>query len=136
MTTSFTAKTSTTRIHLSGMLGALAVLYLLGITLARTGGLASLSDAVLNGSKLNAPVLIIAAQLLGGLAALRARGTRAAIGAVLLLLACTMSLLAVALDGDIGASGLSTGQVVYQVIIATATALTWILALRRLRSGR
>jgi hypothetical protein len=48
---SFADKTTTHRPRLSRMLAALAALYLLGIGLASTGGLASLSNAVLNGSK-------------------------------------------------------------------------------------
>jgi hypothetical protein len=127
---------TTARIHLSHALAALAVLYLLGIGLARTGGLASVGDAILYGSKLNAPVAIVAAQLLGGLVALRARGRRATAGAVLLLLACAVSLVAVAFDGDIGAARLSPGQVAYQAIIAATTAGALILGLRRLRPGQ
>jgi hypothetical protein len=46
---------------------------------------------------------------------------------------CTLSLSAVAFDGDLGAAGLSAGQIAYQVAITVATAVTWWLAARRLR---
>jgi hypothetical protein len=113
------------------LLVTLAVLYLAGIVLALTGDLASLGAAVVNGSKLNAPLLIVAAQLLGGVLLLR--GRRA--GGVLLLTACTLSLAAVAFDGDLGSQGLSAGQVAYQLAIAAATAVTWVLAAAQLRRG-
>jgi hypothetical protein len=113
------------------LLTTLAVLYLAGIVLALTGDVASLGGAILNGSKLNAPLVIIAAQLAGGVLLLR--GRRA--GGVLLLAACTLSLAAVASDGDLGAQGLSAGQVAYQLAITAATAVTWVLAVVHLRRG-
>jgi hypothetical protein len=119
--------------RLSYSLTALAALYVAGIALALSGDLASLGDAIANGSKVNAPFPIIAVQLLGGAIALRARGRAAKLGAILLLAACTLSLAAAALDGDLGSQGLSAGQVAYQLLIAAATAATWVLALRRLR---
>jgi hypothetical protein len=126
--------TQTTRLHLPHLLAALALLYVGGIALALGGDLASLGGAIANGSKVNAPLPIIAAQLLGGYAALRSRGRRARIaGACLLLAACTMSLAAAAADGDLGHSGLSNLQVAYQCAIVATTAGTWLLAVGRLR---
>src|SRR3954452_23279257 len=113
------------------LLATLAVLYLAGIVLALTGDLASLGGAIVNGSKLNAPLPIIAAQLIGGVLALRGRR----LGAVLLLAACTLSLAAVAFDGDLGSQGLSAGQVAYHLAITAATAVTWVLAALHLRRG-
>ncbi len=98
--------------RLPHLLVALAALYLTGIVLALSGDLASL----------------------GGAIALRANGKARIIGTVLLLAACTLSLAAVALDGDLGSQGLSAGQVAYQLLIAAATAATWVLAVRRLRA--
>lgn len=114
--------------RLPHLLITLVVLYLAGIVLAVAGDFTSLTTAVANGSQLNAPAPIIAAQLLGGVLLLR--GRRA--GGVLLLAACTLSLAAVAFDGDLGADGLSAGQVAYQLAITAATAVTWVLALRAL----
>jgi hypothetical protein len=119
--------------RLPQLLAALAVLYLAGIALALSGDLASLGDAIANGSKVNAPFPIIAVQLIGGVVAWRATGKARTIGAILLLAACTLSLAAVALDGDLGSQGLSAAQVAYQLLITAATAATWLLALRRLR---
>src|SRR5689334_20595414 len=116
------------------LLAALGALYVAGILLALSGDLASLDDAIANGSKLNAPFPIIAVQLIGGVIAVRGKGRAAIIGAILLLAACTLSLSAAAFDGDIGAQGLSAGQVAYQLLIAATTATTWVLAVRRLRT--
>ena len=126
----------TSRLQLSHSIAALGLLYLAGIALALSGDLASLGDAIAGGSKINAPLPIVAVQLLGGVIAVRAEGRPAAIGAVLLLAACTLSLAAVAFDGDLGAQGLSTGQVAYQLLITATTATTWVLAVRRISSRR
>jgi hypothetical protein len=107
------------------LLLTLAGLYLAGIALAVGGDLAPLGTAIASGSKVNAPLPIIAAQLLGG--ALLLRGRRP--GAALLAAACTLSLAAAAFDGDVGAAGLSAGQVAYQLLITAATAATWVVAL-------
>jgi hypothetical protein len=124
----------TSRLQLSHSLAALGLLYLAGIALALSGDLASLGDAIANGSKVNAPLPIIAVQLLSGAVAVRAKGRPALIGAILLLAACTLSLAAAAFDGDLGSQGLSAGQVAYQLLITATTATTWVLAVRRLRS--
>jgi hypothetical protein len=126
----------TSRLQLSHTLSALGLLYLLGVALALSGGLASLGDAIASGSKVNAPLPIIAVQLLGGAVAVRAKGRVAIIGAILLLAACTLSLAAVAFDGDLGAQGLSAGQVAYQVLITATTATTWMLAVRGISTRR
>ncbi len=126
--------TTTPRLQLAHLLAALAALYVAGIALALSGDLVqSLGTAIANGSKVNAPLPIVAVQLLGGIVALRAKGRPATIGAIVLLAACTLSLAAVAFDGDLGAQGLSTGQVAYQAAIAATTAVTWVLAVRRLK---
>jgi hypothetical protein len=114
----------------------LAVLYAAGAAWASAEGFASLGDALLNGTYLNAPLVIIGAQSLGALAALRLGGRRGAAGATLLLLACTLSLAAAAFDGDLGHAGLSPAQVAYEVAIAAVTAVTWALAVRRLAPTR
>jgi len=126
----------TSRLQLAHTLSALGLLYLLGIALALSGDLAPLGDAIANGSEVNAPFPIIAVQLLGGAVALRANGRPALIGAIVLLAACTLSLAAVAFDGDLGSDGLSAGQVAYQVLITATTATTWVLAVRRISRRR
>src|SRR5919201_1249500 len=109
--------TTTERLRLPHFLAALAVLYVAGVALALGGDLATLGGAIANGSELNAPLPIIGTQLLGGYATLRARGALRVAGTVLLIAACTMSLAAAALDGDVGHAGLSGAQVAYQGVI-------------------
>jgi hypothetical protein len=129
--------TTTPRLQLAHLLVALGLLYLAGIALALSGDLArSLGTAIASGSEVNAPLPIIAVQLLGGAVALRAKGRPAVIGAVVLLAACTLSLAAVAFDGDLGAQGLSAGQVAYQLLITAATAATCVLAATVIARGR
>src|SRR3954451_2311564 len=93
----------TSRLQLSHSIAALGLLYLVGIALALSGDIASLGGAIANGSKVNAPLPIVAVQLRGGVGPPGPRAPPAAIGAILLLAACTLSLAAVALDGDLGA---------------------------------
>src|SRR5919199_4357139 len=102
---------------LSLTIPALLALYAVGAVWGAAEGFASFGDAVLNGTYVNAPLPIIALQVLGGVAALR--GSR--IGAVVALLPCTVSLAAVAFDGDLGHSGLDAGHVAYQVTITAVT---------------
>jgi len=128
---SVAAMTTTARTHLPRALGALATLYLAGIALAVAAGLATVGEAIANGSKLNAPLPLLTVQLLSGVVAVRARGRRTArVAAGVLLAACTLSLAAAAFDGDVAAPGLSSGQVAYQAVITAVTAITWLLAAR------
>jgi hypothetical protein len=115
---------------------ALVALYGAGAAWAAADGLASFGHALLNGSDLNAPLVIVAAQAIGAVAACRLGGRRASAGAVLTLLACTVSLAAVAFDGDLGQAGLSAAQVGYQLAIAGVTLATWVLAAARLAPAR
>jgi hypothetical protein len=121
---------------LSRTVPLLAALYVGGAAWAVADDIAPLGDAIVNGTTLNAPLVIIAAQVLGSLAALRLSGRRAAAGAVLVLLACTISLTAVAFDGDLGSDGLSTLQVAEQILISALTAITWVGAAARLAAPR
>jgi hypothetical protein len=127
--------TDPTRLRLPHLLVALAVLYVAGIALALSDDLASLGDAIANGSKVNAPLPILAAQLLGGLVAVRCAGRKRIAGAALLLAACSVSLAAAAADGDLGHGGLSGVDVAYQCVIVAVTAGTWLMAVGRLRSS-
>jgi hypothetical protein len=111
---------------LSRTVPLLAAFYAGGAAWAVADDLAPLGDALVNGTPINAPLVIVAAQSLGTLAALRLGGRRALAGAVLVLLACTVSLAAAAFDGDLGSAGLSSPQVAYQLAIAAATAGAWV----------
>src|SRR5919107_2579772 len=94
-----------------------AALYVGGAAWAVADDIAPVGDAILNGTTINAPLVIVAAQVLGTLAALRLTGRRAIAGASLVLLACTVSLAAAAFAGDLGSGGLSGVQVAYQALI-------------------
>jgi hypothetical protein len=99
----------------------LLVLNAIGYVVALATGLVDPLPGLLNGSRTHAPLVIWGAQTIG--VVLLLRGRRA--GAVLTLLACTVSLAAVAFDGDLGHAGLGPGHVAIQVAIAATTALLW-----------
>jgi hypothetical protein len=101
---------------------ALVVLNVGGIIVAATG---DLGGSVLNGSKTSIPLPVFLVEVGGALALAHARGIKGLIGGGLALLASTVSLAAVAFDGDLGHQGLTSGQVVYQVLIAAATLALW-----------
>jgi uncharacterized oligopeptide transporter (OPT) family protein len=112
---------------------ALLLLNAVGYVVALATGLADPLPGLLNGSKTNAPLIICGAQTLG--VALYVRGRRT--GAVLTLLASTVSLAAAALDGDLAAAGLGAGQVAIQLEIAATTAVLWLAtAVSLARYGR
>jgi hypothetical protein len=116
----------------------LLVLSLAGAVWGSAKGFASLGDALLNGTYINAPLPIIALQVLGAAIALRAGRPRA--GAALTMLACTVSLAAVAFDGDLGHAALNGAHVAYQVVISTLTLIAWcaaaLLVARRTSAAR
>src|SRR4051794_18132199 len=118
--------------RLPHLLIGLVSLYIGGIVLAGLGAVASPGAAIAHGSELNAPLVIVGAPLLGGFAALPARGVPARPGAPPAVARRTLSLAAAAFDGAIGASGLAGPQVAYQLVIAAATAATWMVLLRRI----
>jgi hypothetical protein len=101
---------------------ALVVLNVGGIIVAATG---DLGGSLFNGSKTSIPLPVFLVEIGGALALAHARGVKAVIGGSLALLASTVSLAAVAFDGDLGHQGLTGGQVVYQVLIAAATLALW-----------
>jgi hypothetical protein len=106
----------------------LLLLNAVGYAVALATGLVDPLPGLLNGSKTNAPMVIWAAQTIGVLLNRRA-------GAVLTLIACTVSLAAAAFDGDLGAAGLGAGQVAIQLGIAAATFLL-LVSTARYRRGR
>jgi hypothetical protein len=121
---------------LSASVAVLALCYVVGAPWAAADGLRSFGDALLNGSVVNAPLPIIAAQLVGLLALLRGHGRGATAGAVLLGLASSVSLAAAISDGDFSHDGLSAAHVAWQCLTVAATAgvlasLVARLALRR-----
>jgi hypothetical protein len=97
-----------------------------GYVVALATGLVDPLPGLVNGSRTNAPLVIWGAQTAG--VVLLTRGRRA--GAVLTLLACTVSLAAAAFDGDLGHAGLGAGHVAMQVAISAATLLLWISTAR------
>jgi hypothetical protein len=99
----------------------LLLLNALGYVVAVATGLVDPLPGLLNGSRTSAPLIIWGAQTVG--VVLLARGHRG--GAVLTLLACTVSLAAAAFDGDLGHAGLGPGHVAIQVAIAAATIVLW-----------
>jgi hypothetical protein len=113
--------------NLRKAISSLLVIYFLGAVVAVADGLATVGQAVSKGTYLNAPGPLIAVQALAALAALR--GYRA--GAVVLTLACTLSLAAAAFDGDVGHAGLTTAEVALQAIQVALIAAVWALAARR-----
>ena len=102
----------------------LVVLLLLngvGYAVALATGLVDPLPGFLNGSRTHAPLVIWGLQTVG--VVLFVRGRR--LGGWLALLACTVSLAAAALDGDLGHAGLGAGHVAIQVAIALTTAVLW-----------
>ena len=93
------------------ILAALLALNAIGYVVALATGLVDPLPGFVNGSKTNAPLVIWGAQTLGIALLLAA----AAPAAALALLACTVSLAAVAFDGDLGAAGLGAGHVAIQL---------------------
>src|SRR4051812_29759933 len=110
-------------------LGALLACNAIGFAVALATGLADAGPGLLNGTETHAPLVIWAAQLLG-VSLLVSRGSRA--GGALALLACSVSLVAVAFDGDLGSAGLGAGHVAIQLAISALTAALWILTAARL----
>ena len=107
--------------------GALAGTYVIGAIIALATGLGGLADVLGNGTPLSAPSFIVAAELLGALLALRHRA-----GAVLVLLACGMSLAAAAFDGDIGRAGLTRPEIAWQGVEVAASVALFALTVARL----
>jgi hypothetical protein len=110
-------------------LAALLALNAFGFAVAVTTDLVDAGPGLLNGSKTHAPLVIWASQTIG-VALLVLRGSRA--GGALALLACTVSLAAVAFDGDLASAGLGAGHVAIQVTIASLTAALWAMTAARL----
>jgi hypothetical protein len=109
-------------------LAVLLALNAVGYAVALATGLVDPVPGFLNGSRTHAPLVIWGAQTLG--IVLLLRGRRA--GGWLALLACTVSLAAVAFDGDLASPGLGAGHIALQIAIATATAVLWALLLATL----
>ena len=109
-------------------LAALLALNAIGYAVALATAIVDPLPGFLNGSKTNAPLVIWVAQSIG--IALLLRGRRA--GGAFTLLACTVSLAAVAFDGDLAAAGLGAGHIAIQLAIATLTAALWVLTAARL----
>ena len=118
--------------NLRKAISALLAIYIAGAVIAVADGLATVGEAVSKGTYLNAPGPLIAVQAGAAFAALR--GYRA--GAVVLALACTLSLAAAAFDGDVGHAGLSSMEVAFQAIQVVAIGAVWLFALSRIARPR
>jgi hypothetical protein len=114
---------------LTSVLAALMALNAIGYGVALATGLVDPLPGFLNGSRTHAPLVIWGVQCLG-VWLLLARGSRA--GGALALLACTVSLTAFALDGDLASAGLGAGHIALQIAIGTLTATLWALVAVRL----
>jgi hypothetical protein len=104
------------------ILALLLLLNAIGYVVALATGLVDPVPGLLNGSKTHAPLVIWGLQALG-IWLLVARGRRA--GGWLALLASSVSLAAVAFDGDLAHAGLGAGHVAIQIAIALTTAVLW-----------
>jgi hypothetical protein len=114
------------------ILALLLLLNAVGFAVALATDLVDPLPGLLNGSKTHAPLVIWGAQSIG--IVLLLRGRRA--GGLLALLACTVSLTAFALDGDLGHQGLGAGHVALQIAIGATTAVLWaVLAATLTRRG-
>jgi hypothetical protein len=112
---------------------AVLAISVIGALVADAGGIASFGDAIgPSGSKLSVPLAVLVVEVGGALGAALAtrRGVRLAF-AIPAMLAATLSIVAFVADGDLGAAGLSTAEVGYQVLIGLAT-----LALLALTASR
>ena len=110
-------------------LAGLMAANLAGLAVALATGIVDPVPGFLNGSKTNAPLVIWAAQCFG-VWLLLARGRRA--GGALALAATTLSLVAVAADGDLFAEGLGAGHIAIQLTIGAFTLGLWVLTAARL----
>jgi hypothetical protein len=115
----------------------LVAFYAVGAAWAAAEDLEPLGSALLNGSVLNAPLVIVGAQLVGAIGLCRARGRRAAVAGSLLALSCAVSVAAFLFDGDLAHEGLGPQQVVLQCLIGAVTGVTLAtVAARAWRSSR
>jgi hypothetical protein len=112
------------RLPLAVTIPLLVAFYAVGAVWAAAEDLKPLGSALLNGSVLNAPLVIVAAQLAGAIGLCRARGRRAAAAGTLLALSCAVSIAAFLSDGDHAHEGLGPQHVVLQCLIGAATAVT------------
>jgi hypothetical protein len=113
---------------LLGLLAANA----LGFAVAVATGIVDVGAGLAQGSKTNAPPVIWGAQTIGvALLVTRAGASRIA-GGALALAASTLSLVAVAADGDLFAAGLGAGHVAIQLTIGAFTLGLWTLLAARL----
>jgi len=117
---------------------ALLAISVVGALVADADGIASFGHAIgPSGSKLSVPLPVLLVEVGGalGVAYARGRGARLAF-AIPALAAATLSLVAFAADGDLGAAGLTSAEVGYQVLVAVATLALVVLIGARLRETR
>jgi hypothetical protein len=107
---------------------ALTAAYAIGAVIAVVTGIASLGDAITNGTKTSAPLFMLVFEPLAAYAFLR--GRRA--GAVVLAALTGLSTVAFAFDGDFNAEGLGPAHVAWQLLEGTLALAVFSLALAAL----
>jgi hypothetical protein len=116
---------------------ALIVIDIIGGVLAVSSGVNTWGEAWGSRALLAAPLPMMAAQLvLGWLAARNVRPPVGLIAAVLLGLACLVSVISGFFDGALANDELSAGLVAWQVFLLTATAVVGVFAILRARALR
>lgn len=139
MTTQLTATVprvrtmSTVSRLLVAAMGVLLVVDLVGGLWAALSGVNSWSDAWGGHALLAAPLPMIAGQVVMTWWSVRGRSRWAAVPAVLLAVACLVSLASGFFDGGLGHAGLEPGMAAYQVLLLTVTGVVGVLAAARAR---
>jgi hypothetical protein len=126
----------TTRSLIPLTLAALMAANVAGLVVGVHDGFASFGEAMVNGTYTNAPLPVYALQIAGVALLLAGRGRVAMAGGGLVLLASTVSLVAVLFDGDFSHVGLGAGHVGIQSVIAATTAILWGLTAAHLAQRR
>ncbi len=120
--------TTTVSLLLTGAMGALVVVDLVGGLWAALTGVNSWGDAWGGHALLAAPLPMIVGQVVTTWLSVRGRSRRAAVPAGLLAVACLVSLASGFFDGGLGNTALDPGMSVYQVFLLAVTGTVGALA--------
>ena len=122
-----------TREPLVRAVAALILTDLVGGLLAVSADVNTWGEAWGSQALLAAPLPMIGVQILLAVLAVRLRGRKAAIPAVLLSLACLVSVISGFFDGGLGNDELTTALSAYQTFLPAVTAVVGVLAARQAR---